>query len=140
MTRMRFVALCLLVGCLALAFAQPVQARWFAKKTPPENDPVKQVQTFQPPPENAMLTYCEPYRKSAVDLSKKPLLLKPFYEPRLLWLMNAYHKCTNELMTQEHEYLKHVDIELPPSLPKMKPVVLPINQPEAKQEVPNGNL
>jgi hypothetical protein len=131
-----FYALYMLLNTAVL----PAQAKWFAKKVAPENDPVQQVQTFQPPPENAMTLYCEPYRKQVVALNQKNWALKPFYTPRRLWLMNEYNKCTNELMTQEHQYLKHADIELPPSLPKMKPVVQSINQPEAKREKPNGNL
>jgi hypothetical protein len=126
----------MLLNILAL----PAQARWLAKKVASENDPVQQVQTFQPPPENAMTLYCEPYRKQVVVLNQKNWVFKPFYTPRRLWLMNEYHKCTNKLMTQEHQYLKHADIELPPSLPKMKPLVKPMNQPEVKQETPHGNL
>lgn len=130
--------------CLAVLLTASVHsladAKWFGKKEVPENDPARQIQTFQPPPENAMLMYCEPYRKEAAELAGKNALMKAFFEPRRMWLMSEYRKCTNELMTQEHQYLKHVDIELAPSLPKMKPVVQPINQPEKKQGVPNGTL
>lgn len=125
---------------LAASFHALADAKWFGKKEEPADDPAKQIQTFQPPPENAMLMYCEPYRKEASELANKNVLMKAFYEPRRMWLMGEYRKCTNELMTQEHEYLKHVDIELAPSLPKMKPVVQPINQPEKKEEIPNGSL
>lgn len=115
-------------------------AKWFGKREVPENDPARQVQTFQPPPENAMVLYCEPYRKEAAELAQKNILVKPLFEPRRMWLMSEYRKCTHDLMTQEHQYLKHVDIELSPSLPKMAPVVQPFNQPEKKQEGPNGTL
>ncbi|WP_373532422.1 hypothetical protein [Vampirovibrio sp.] len=140
MTLKRIAVLFSALSILLASAVLPVQAKWFAKKIPPENDPVQQVQTFQPPPENAMTLYCDPFRKEVAVLNQKSWVHKPFSLPRRLWLMNEYKECTNELMTQEHQYLKHADIELPPSLPKMKPVVQPINQPEVKQEAPNGNL
>lgn len=128
-----FLTAALLLSTLSIA---PSQAWWFHKKPSPKDEAAKKVQTYQPPPEEAMSLYCEPYRKESVRLSTKPWILKPFYGPRRIWLMNQFNKCRNNLMTQEHEYLKHVDIQLPPSLPKIKPVVEPINQPETKHVGP----
>lgn len=140
MTLNRIAAPLCLAVLLAASTHSMADARWFGKKAPPEDDPAKKIQTFQPPPVSAMLQYCEPYRRESAELNGKVFMLKPFFVPRRLWLENKYRECTNELMTQEHNYLKHVDIELPPSLPKMKPVVVPIGTPEKKTGEVNGTL
>lgn len=123
------IGLMALLGLLCLNLALNPALAWFWKKPAPEPDPEKQVQTFQPPPKTAMEEYCEPYRHEAALRSSVPFLVKPAHWPRRLWLMKAYRKCTHELMSQEYNYLKHADIELAPSLPKLKPKVEPITQP-----------
>jgi len=122
-----FIALlcCALLGWSALA--PDANAKLFQrKKAKQDAAAVEKVQTFQPPPENAVTMYCEPYRREAAELSQKPRLVKIFYEPRRSWLMNKHRKCKSNLMAQEHLYLKHVDIEREPSLPRMKMEVTPI--------------
>lgn len=96
-------------------------ARWFWQKKPKKGlTPAEQVQTFQPPPDNAIKLYCEPYRVKAVKLNQKPRLLKIFYAPRISWLVHKNRECKNKIMDQEYTYLKHVDIEQSPRLPKLK--------------------
>jgi hypothetical protein len=137
----RLTALVLLLFLTVFGAFMPANAKWMSKKAKQqEQEVVQKVQTFQPPPENAMQMYCEPYRKEAADLGAKNAVVRTLYKPRQLWLMNQYHKCTDDLMTQEHQYLKHVDIELAPSLPKMKPTVEPINKPESKSGPGNGGF
>lgn len=122
-----FIALlcCALLGWSALV--PNAEARLFQRKKAKEDAAaVEKVRTYQPPPENAVTLYCEPYRKEAAELSQKPRLVKLFYEPRRVWLINQHRKCKSGLMAQEHLYLKHVDIERTPSLPKLKMEVTPI--------------
>jgi hypothetical protein len=131
---LKFHTLALL--CVSIAFGTafaPAQAKWVSKKKKAEQQAIEKVQTFQPPPADAVTRYCEPFRAEAVDLSKKPKLVRVFYEPRRMWLMNQHQKCRMELMDQEHVYLKHADIEQPPNLPKIK-------TDPPKPGAPNGNL
>lgn len=116
--------------CAAIAFGASVptaSALPFLKKKPVEDPAVEQVKTYQPPPENAVTFYCDPYRKEAALLDKKPGYLKPFYIPRRLWLMSEHRKCKDGLMEQERIYLKHADIEQSPSLPKLKTDMPPVD-------------
>jgi hypothetical protein len=117
--RSQIVILCSIL--LLLGTASPsVQAKWLGKKKKVESQAVEQVRTYQPPPENAVATYCEPYRHEAAELAQKPRLLKPFYAPRRGIAMHKYRECKKALMEEERVYLKHVDIEKSPSLPKLK--------------------
>lgn len=124
-----------MVAGLCLGFMiTPADAKWFGPKKPtPEQEAVQKVQTFQPPPPEAVTRYCEPYRAEVVTLNHKPLLARPFYIPRRTWLIHEYQKCRHELMNQEATYLKHADIEQAPSLPKISPS---LPQPGGS----NGNL
>jgi hypothetical protein len=136
MRSLKFRALSVQVLCaillLSTAFG-PAQAKWFSHKKTPAEEAVEKVQTFQPPAVEAMQRYCEPFRAEAVSLAQKPKWARPFYEPRRMWLMGQHQKCRQELMDQEHIYLKHADIEQSPSLPKM-------NADAPKPGGPNGNL
>jgi hypothetical protein len=108
----------LLLGAMALPAAQ---AKWFGgQKKEKANQAVEQVRTYQPPPETAVGDYCEPYRYQAAELAQKPWFLKPFYAPKRGIAMHKHRECKKALMEQERVYLKHVDIEQPPSLPKLK--------------------
>ena len=111
----------------------PTQAKLLQHKKTAAEEAVEKVQTFQPPAADAMTRYCEPFRAKAVSLSQKPFLIRPFYGPRRMWLISQHQKCRYKLMDQEHVYLKHVDIEQAPSLPKINPGA-------PKPGVPNGNL
>lgn len=120
--------------CAAIALgvaAQTASALPFVKKKPVEDPAVEQLKTYQPPSENAVTLYCDPFRKEAAVLSRKPGYLKPFYIPRRLWLMDEHRKCKDELMEQERIYLKHADIEQAPSLPKLKTDMPPF-QPQSQ--------
>jgi hypothetical protein len=113
-------ALLFSVAMLVNTVLQPADAKWFGKKSSKKDEAVEKVRTYQPPPENAIALYCEPYRQEAVELSHKPRLLKIFYAPRRGWAIRKHRECKDSLMQQEHTYLKHVDIERAPSLPKLK--------------------
>lgn len=138
MNPMRFPKFCVLplhLLCAGLALSTafaPAQAKWFSHKKTPAEEAVEKVRTYQPPANEAMNRYCEPFRAEAVALNQKPKLVRVFYEPRRMWLINQHQKCRNELMAQEHLYLKHADIEQSPSLPKMNAT--------PKPGAPNGNL
>jgi hypothetical protein len=106
-----------LMGTIALPSAH---AKWFGKKKEKENQAVEQVRTYQPPPETAVSDYCEPYRREAAELAQKPFFMKPFYAPKRGIAMHKHRECKKALMEQERTYLKHVDIEQSPSLPKLK--------------------
>ena len=135
MTLRRLIALmCCSLFVLSVAVSHG-EAFWFRKKKPVEDPAVEQVRTFQPPPENAVTVYCEPYRKEAAELSKKNRLVRFFYGPRRMWLISQHRKCKDELMEQERTYLKHVDIERPPSLPKLK-MDAPVTPPGNSHSVP----
>ena len=127
---------CLLIAtglCLGL-MTTPAEAKWFGSKKPtPEQEAVQKVQTYQPPPPEAVTRYCEPYRAEVVAINHKSFLIRPFYIPRRTWLIHEHQKCRHELMSQEYTYLKHADIEQSPSLPKISPT---LPQPGG----PNGNL
>lgn len=128
--RSQIAILCSALILLGTAFPS-AHAKWVGKKKKAENQAVEQVRTYQPPPENAVATYCEPYRHEAAELAHKPLLLKGFYAPRRGIVMHKYRECKKALMEEERVYLKHADIEQSPSLPKLKtempekPVVSP---------------
>lgn len=125
---------------LCVTALPPAHAKWFGKKKEKANQAVEQVRTYQPPPENAVGQYCEPYRLEAAELSKKPLWLKPFYAPARGIAMHKHRECKKALMEQERVYLKHVDIEQSPSLPKLKTdaPAAPVAQP-ASGETPNAS-
>ena len=91
----------------------------FSRK-PPEDPAEAQVRTFQPPPENAVAMYCEPYRREAAQLSQKRFPVAIVYAPRRAWLIRQHRRCRQELMAQEHLYLKHVDREQPATPPKVR--------------------
>jgi hypothetical protein len=112
------------VGLISLALlllmsGLSAEARWMSKKEKEKDAAVKGVQTYQPPVANAMQVYCEPFRRDAALISRKPRLIRPLYAPRKAWLIREHEKCKANLMTQETEYLRHADIAIPPSLPKM---------------------
>lgn len=118
--RSRIAVLCGLLILLGITALSSAHAKWFGKKKKAESQAVEQVRTYQPPPENAVATYCEPYRREAAELSQKPRLVKVFYAPRRGRAMHKYRECKKALMEEERIYLKHVDIERSPSLPKLK--------------------
>jgi len=124
---------CSLLGLALTSTLVPCQAKLLDNsKKKAEQEAVEKVRTYQPPPAEALTTNCEPYRAEAVTLYKKPFFIRPFYEPRRLWLVHKHQQCRHELMSQEYTYLKHADIEQPPSLPKLIPAT--------KTGAPNGNL
>lgn len=109
------ITLGLLGGIIA-----PAEAKWFKTKQDKVNDALsKQVQTFQAPATDALSMYCEPYRKEAAELSHANPLIKPFVGPRRSWLIRQHEKCKHEYMSQEMNYLKHVDVQQAPSLPRL---------------------
>ncbi len=125
---MRPFALIVLAACslLTLSLMAPANAGWF-KKDKPEADP---IQTYQPPAVNALEMYCEPLRQRAAELDKTPKALKLFVQPRRAFLIREHEKCKAEFMQQEHDYLKHVDVQQSPSLPKLKTDSNPITTPK----------
>lgn len=99
----------------------PEASAWpFGKKAKEKEAAAEQVRTFQPPPEDAVKRYCEPIRLEAVEISKKPRLIRPLFAPRKAQVIRKHQKCVTNLMRQEYQYLKHVDIQQSPSLPKLK--------------------
>lgn len=102
--------------------ANPLSANagLFQKKTSEKDAAAQQVQTYQPPPINGLALYCDPIRKKAAEISRKPALLRVLYIPRKNWLIAEHSKCKVRVMAQEGEYLKHVNIQQPPSLPVLK--------------------
>lgn len=131
----------LITACLILAgifynltCTAPAHAWWFNnEKKKQEQEAVEKVQTYQPPPPEALTEQCEPIRAKVVAINQKFILVRPFYIPKRTWLIHEHQKCRHEFMSQEYTYLKHADIEKAPSLPKITP-----NTPSTG--VPNGNL
>lgn len=110
----------LFIGLLILACSLPAADAGFLNRQPKEEDASDKVRTYQPPPEHAMEEYCEPIRAKIYTLSTLPLWKKPFVIPQRNLLIRDHHRCTANLMMQEHEYLKHTDIQKGPSLPKLR--------------------
>lgn len=104
---------------MLLAFGLSSEAALLKHKAK-EPDAAEKVRTYQPPPPNAMEDYCEPYRKRVYDLSQVPFWQKPFVIPQRNWAISRHQKCTDNLMQQEWEYLRHADIQKGPSLPKLR--------------------
>jgi hypothetical protein len=118
------------LGIILSCGIEAAQAKPISQKKKLEREAVEKVQTFQPPPPDAMTRDCEPYRAEVSALYHKPFFLRPFYIPKRGWLAHKYQNCRQGLMNQEYTYLKHADIEQAPSLPKLTP----------KPGAPNGNL
>lgn len=118
--RMRNVRILGLLCLLAFQMgSSPVEAI-LPKRKSKEPDASDKVRTYQPPPADAMKDYCEPYRKRASDLTILPWWQKPFVIPQRNWAIHQHQKCTDNLMQQEWEYLRHADIQQAPSLPKLR--------------------
>ncbi len=113
---------------LLLWLGLPVaEAKWFRKeKAAP--DAAEQLETFQPPPPDAIERYCEPIRKEVVLLNSRSRVERILLHPRIVMLKREHEKCKADLMKQQLEYLRHVDIRQPPSLPKMSPEPSPAAQ------------
>lgn len=122
------------------ALLPSADAWWFSRKKKADDAAVEKVRTYQPPPENAVTVQCDPYRRQAALLGQKPLMTTMFYIPKRLRLQNKYRTCKSNLMEQERIYLKHVDIEQAPSLPKMKMEVTPITPVETAPKAGGGNV
>ncbi len=131
--RLNYAAGLILLVLAWVTVVSPVHARLFHHQKTAAEEAVEKVQTFQAPAADAMTRYCEPYRAKAAALSQKPFFIRPFYGPQRMWLISKHQKCRYKVMDQEHVYLKHVDIEQAPSLPKLNPGA-------PKPGVPNGNL
>ncbi len=118
----RGVRLLLLLVFMAsgLGFGMADARVWSRKAREKERQAVEAVQTWQPPPENALALYCDPFRQEAIRLAQKPWVLHPVFLPRRLWLMEKHRDCQSHLMDQEELYLKHVTVQQSPSLPRMK--------------------
>jgi hypothetical protein len=116
---MRNVQMIVISLLMLQALVLPSEAAWLKQK-PKEPDASEKVRTYQPPPANAMEEYCEPYRKRAYDLSNVHFWQKPFVIPQRTWAISRHRKCTDNLMQQEWEYLRHADIQKGPSLPKLR--------------------
>jgi hypothetical protein len=120
------------LGIVLMSGIEPAQAKPLTPKQKQEKEAVEKVQTFQPPPPDAMTRECEPYRAEVSALYRKPFIVRPFYAPKRAWMAHKHQKCRQSLMNQEYTYLKHADIEQAPSLPKMNAA--------PKPGAPNGNL
>jgi hypothetical protein len=125
----RLTFLFLSLGLMLTAISgSAANAKWFRKAEKPDVTLAKQIQTYQPPPDNALQLYCEPIRNEIVALSHKPKFLSLAYKPRMVWLMHEHEKCKTSLMEQERQYLKHVDIQQSPELPKIKTDATPVDK------------
>jgi hypothetical protein len=107
-----------------------------SKKKNQDAQTVQQLQTYQPPPVNSLQVRCDPIKQEIVLMNHKPLLLKPFFIPRKQWLITRHEQCVHRVIDQEYIYLKHVDIQQAPQLPKMttpdgKPVAMPLENGES---------
>ncbi|HEY9687194.1 MAG TPA: hypothetical protein V6C52_09485 [Coleofasciculaceae cyanobacterium] len=121
MKRFQVVLAVLLTVSCVLFSAMPQAEAWpFGKKAKAAKEAVKQVQTYQPPPADAQMTQCEPIRRKIVKINKGSKIGRTLMAPRTAFLTAKHTKCKQRLMDQEFEYLKHVDIEQSPSLPKLK--------------------
>jgi len=121
MMSFRFTVSFLLLLGLLMSLSLNADAKWFGKDKKAE-EAVKQVQTYQPPPEDGLNTHCEPIRMAAARLNQKPKVIRFFNRPHRALLIRRHQECKKDYMTQEYDYLKHVDTQRAPSLPKMKPV------------------
>jgi hypothetical protein len=117
---MRNVRILSLFCLLALYLWSSSAEAILPKRQSKEPDASEKVRTYQPPPADSMRDYCEPYRKQASDLTYVSWWKKPFVIPQRNWAIHQHQKCTGNLMQQEWEYLRHADIQQPPSLPKLK--------------------
>jgi hypothetical protein len=98
--------------------SQPAMAGWFhKKKAPVEASPG--IESFQPPAADALTVDCDAFRIKAVTLRQKPVWIRWLYMPSHAHLVSKHHQCVKGVMEQEMLYLKHVDIEQPPTLPKL---------------------
>lgn len=122
---------CLLVTLALFGVMTPTSdAQWFrSKKKKAEQEAVERVQTYQPPPVEAMEMYCEPYRKEAADLYQRAGMFRFAVQPKRSWLIRKHEKCKGRLMDQGYEYLRHVDIQKSPSLPKIENMPPSVNAP-----------
>lgn len=111
-----------LIGIICLlsftAFYQTALAGWFGKQKEPEPD--SKIESFQPPAVDALEVHCDPIRTEAVALSQKPLWRRWLYMPKHTILVKRHRRCIQNVMEQEALYLKHVNIEQAPQLPKLQ--------------------
>jgi hypothetical protein len=114
------LAVLLAVSCLLLTAMPQAEAWPFGKKAKEAKEAVQKVQTYQPPPADAQMTQCEPIRRKIVKINKGSKITRTLMSPRTAFLVSKHTKCKQRLMDQEFEYLKHVDIEQSPSLPRFK--------------------
>lgn len=127
----------LLLALLCL-LAAPADAKWlwFGKDEEKGPSPAQQLETFQPPPADAIERYCEPIRREVVLLNGKPAAQRLMLQPKILRLIRKHEQCKAEFMQQEMEYLRHVDIQQPPSLPKLEPASETPPAPAAEAHAP----
>jgi hypothetical protein len=119
------LSLLLLTVSLSMFITTDGEAKLFdSKRKAKERETVEKLQTYQPPAATSLSTQCDPYRQEVILLKHKPLLFRPLFTPRRLYLMDKHKKCIDRLMDQEYLYLKHVEIQQAPSLP---PMALPLD-------------
>lgn len=129
----RIATSALLVGLILMSAAMPQADAWpFKKKPDPAEEAAKKVQTYEPPPTDAIATHCEPIRQKIVKINRSGWFGRTIQAPRRSVLLYKHNQCKDEFMTQEFEYLKHVDIQQPPSLPKLKTDAQPAAKPQAE--------
>lgn len=120
----RITLLLLLVAGLAclllsLAVMLPAEAKWFGQ----DKDQPTGIENYEPPAENAMQTQCEPIRQQIVDLNARtPKYARFLIVPQREYLTSKHRKCKTQLMNQEYQYLKHVDVKEPTLDPLPEPI------------------
>ena len=108
----------LLGSVLLLGLASPSADAWWFKKKAKDADP---VQTYQPPPPDAVERECAPLRNKIAKLKSKSKTERLLMSARMDLLKRRYNKCKGEIIGQQFEYLRHVDIQKGPSLPAIRP-------------------
>ncbi len=128
---LRLSALSLLV-LVSICLPQADALGFRKKQTEP--DPASQIQTHQPPPVDGLQTRCEPLRYKVVKINHGAWPARALMAPRKAMLQRANDKCKAEYMSEEIDYLKHVDIQKSPSLPKLR-----TSNPQGPQPEEGGN-
>jgi hypothetical protein len=134
-TRQR-VALSVLAVYFIAIVAQSQAMPFHSKRKAQEKAAIEQLKTSQPPAANSLTVQCDPLRQDVILLSHKPVLIRPFYTPRRLYLMSKHRQCIDRLMDQEYLYLKNAKIQLTPKLPPMAMPLDLLNSPESNAVLP----